>query len=399
MRKLPAISNFQKKVKRTNKLYTPPLKCGILLAFVTLGLVLFGLTMLYSTTSGNIGATLLLKQTVWVLLGITGAALVVCIGYKKLLAYSTYFVWISAILLIVARFSRPINGAYRWINLPGGIGNIQPSELAKLSLIMFLAYYLSKYQRQINSSFKYLLYPLMLCIIILGLILIGKDLGTTILLFSVIWFLLFAAGIKLLYLIIPLLVVPAIPYLLKHYNRIRWVRITSFLNPERFQQSTGYQLWLSILALGSGSWSGLGFAQSRMKAEYLPEAHTDFILSIVGEELGYISLLSIIAAYVLFLILSIFISTRAKNKEGMLLCFGLSSIIALQAIINIGVVSGAFPTKGMPAPFISYGGSNMIICLISVGFILSVSNDKNIRKTKKGSSSKLREINTKNRKS
>ena len=389
MRKLPSISHSHREKKRQKRNFTPPQKSGIILVFVVMGLVLFGLTMLYSTTSGSIGASLLVKQVFWISIGITGATLVNYIGYKKILPYSSYLIWASCILLILARFSRPINGAYRWIRIPGGIGNIQPSELAKLAIVLFLAYYLPKHQRQINSSIKHLIYPLFICGIVLLLILIGKDLGTTVLLASVIWIILFVSGVKFRILFPPLLLLPAIPLILKYYSRVRWVRITSFLNPERYQQSTGYQLWLSILAIGSGSWTGLGFARSRMKAEYLPEAHTDFILSIVGEELGFIALLTLILAYILFLCLSVYISTRAKDKEGMILGFGLSAMIALQAIINIGVVSGAFPTKGMPAPFMSYGGSNIIICLISIGFLLSISNYKGIKKEHTSTSSKL----------
>jgi cell division protein FtsW len=389
MRKLPSISHSQRDRKPQKKSFTPPQKSGVILVFIVMGLVLFGLTMLYSTTSGNIGASLLVKQVFWVFIGIAGATLVNFIGYKNILPYSPHLIGLSCILLIMARFSRPINGAYRWISIPGGMGNVQPSELAKLAIILFLAYYLPKHQRQINSSIKNLIYPLFVCGIVLLLILIGKDLGTTILLAAVIWIILFVTGVKLRFLFPPLLLIPAIPLILKLYSKVRWVRITSFLNPERYQQSTGYQLWLSILAIGSGSWTGLGFAKSRMKAEYLPEAHTDFILSIVGEELGFIALLMLILAYIVFLILSVYISTRAKDKEGIVLGFGLSAMIALQAITNIGVVSGAFPTKGVPAPFISYGGSNIIICLVSVGFLLSISNYKGIKKKYGGISAKL----------
>ena len=357
--------------------------------FVVMGLVLFGLTMLYSTTSGSVGASLLIKQVFWIFIGIAAATSINFIGYKKILPYSLHLVGVSCLLLVLARFSHPINGAHRWIRIPGGVGNIQPSELAKLATILFLAYYLPKYQRQINSSLRYLIRPLFVCGTVLLLILVGKDLGTTILLAGIIWIVLFVAGVKLRYLFPPLLILPAIPIILKHFSRIRWERITSFLDPERYQQSTGYQLWLSILAIGSGSWTGLGFAKSRMKAEYLPEAHTDFILSIVGEELGFIALSTLILMYVVFLVLSVFISTRAKDKEGMILGFGLSAMIALQAIINIGVVCGALPTKGMPAPFISYGGSNIIICLVSVGFLLSISNYKGVKKRRAGTSPKL----------
>lgn len=377
MRKLPSISHTQGKNRASKTYYTPPQKSGMLLAFIVLGLILFGLIMLYSTTTGTKGSSLMLKQVFWIFIGISLATFINCIGYRKVLPYAKYIVWITCFLLILARFSTPINGAYRWIRLPGGIGNIQPSELAKLTTIMFLAYYLPWHQRQLSYSFKKLLYPLAVCGSVLCLVLLGKDLGTTILIAAIIWILFFVAGMRLRYLLPPICMVPVIPLILKYFSKIRWARITSFMDPEKFQQTTGYQLWLSILALGSGSWTGLGFAKSRMKAQYLPEAHTDFILSIVGEELGYMVLLIIILVYSIFFILAVFISTRAKDKEGMLLGFGVSAMICLQAIINIGVVSGAFPTKGMPAPFISYGGSNIVICLIGVGFLLSISSPKN----------------------
>ncbi|MCP4179553.1 MAG: cell division protein FtsW [bacterium] len=374
IRRLPKITRSGTKNRKVAKKYSPPQKTGFILIFIVLALIIFGLIMLYSTTSGTIGASLLIKQVVWIFFGIICATLINFIGYKRIIPYSKYLVYLTAILLIGARFSRPVNGAYRWIKIPGGIGNIQPSELAKIAIIMFLAYYIPRHQRQISASIKGLIYPMFLCFIILGLTLLGKDLGTTILIAAVIWLILFVSGIKLRYLLPPLLILPAIPIILKFCDKVRWARITSFLSPEVYQKTIGYQLWLSLLALGSGSWTGLGFAKSRMKAEYLPESHTDFILSIVGEELGYIALIILITLYVLFLSLSIYISIKAKDKEGMLLGFGISAMIALQAIINIGVISGAFPTKGMPAPFMSYGGSNIVVCLIGAGFIISISN-------------------------
>ncbi|MCF7791998.1 MAG: putative lipid II flippase FtsW [Victivallales bacterium] len=377
MKRLPAFSHIQKTEKTVKKKFSPPQKSGITLAFIVMGLILFGLVMLYSTSTGtDKGAAFLIKQSLWILIGIICAALINMIGYKKILKYSNLLIILSCSLLVSALFSDPINGAYRWISLPGGFGNIQPSELGKMSVIIFLANYLPKHQRQLNYSMKSLLFPAAVCCAVVSLILLGRDLGTTIMLCAVIWLMVFAAGVRLKLLIPPLFLLPCIPFILKHYDKVRWVRITSFMNPEKFQQSTGYQLWLSILALGSGSWTGLGFAKSRMKAHYLPESHTDFILSIVGEELGYIAMVILILIYVLFLILAVFISTRAKDKDGMLLGFGITSMISMQAIINIGVVCGAFPTKGMPAPFISYGGSNMIMCLIGVGFLLSISNYK-----------------------
>jgi cell division protein FtsW len=149
-------------------------------------------------------------------------------------------------------------------------------------------------------------------------------------------------------------------------------RLTSFIDPEACRSESGYQLWNSLLAFGSGSWFGIGFGESRLKAKYLPEAHTDFILSIVGEELGLLALSLVIFAYLAFAWFALKISLNSRTRQGTLLGVSLTSMIILQAIINIGVVSGAFPTKGMPAPFISYGGSNLVMVLTSVGLLMSI---------------------------
>lgn len=384
MKKLPSLSNSYSDEFISDKEYLPPKKCGIALILLVMGLILFGIIMLYSTTSNVSGASMLIKQVLWICLGIVAVTIINIVGYKRIIPYAKYLLILSWILLVVARFCKEINGAYRWIPLPGGFGNIQPSELAKIAVVMFLAYYIPKNQRQMKLTWKALIFPMLLCAVTLGLVILGKDLGTTILIAAIIWLMLIVSGVKLRWLLPPVALFPLLFLFLKFFDKVRWARVTSFLNPEIYQKTTGYQLWFSLLALGSGSWTGLGFTKSRMKAQYLPEAHTDFILAIVGEELGFICLGILIIAYIIFLVLSIFISIKAKDKEGMILGFGASSMIALQAIINIGVVSGAFPTKGMPAPFISYGGSNMIVCLICAGLIISISNttDKKSRSNK-----------------
>ena len=389
MRKLPALSSSYVDEFSPDREYFPPKKCGIALIFLVMGLVLFGVIMLYSTTSSTAGAGMLIKQVMWIGLGIIAVTLINIIGYKAIIPYAKYLLILSWILLVAARFCREINGAYRWIPLPGGMGNIQPSELAKIAVIMFLAYYTPKNQRQMKFSLKALVYPLTLCTITMGLVILGKDLGTTILIAAIIWLMLIVSGVKLRHLILPVSLLPFLFIGLKLFDKIRWARVVSFLNPEVYQKTIGYQLWFSLLALGSGSWTGLGFTKSRMKAQYLPEAHTDFILAIVGEELGFICLIILITAYVVFLVLSVFISIKARDKEGMMLGFGASAMIALQAIINIGVVSGVFPTKGMPAPFISYGGSNIIVCLICAGLIINIANPKD-KEQKANKGTKLR---------
>jgi cell division protein FtsW len=216
----------------------------------------------------------------------------------------------------------------------------------------------------------------LICMLVLGLIFIGKDWGTTFLLGAASAFVFFAAGLKFRYLLFPIIIfMPLGVFYIKNYDAERWSRMTTYLNPEAVHKTDGYQLWNSLLALGSGGWGGLGFMESRMKAKYLPEAHTDFILSIVGEELGYAGLLAVLFLYASFMFFALRISIKAGNKQGMLLGVGITSLLALQAVINIGVISGALPTKGMPAPFISYGGSNLVMALSGVGLLVSIGVD------------------------
>lgn len=337
-------------------------------------MLLFGLTMLYSTSSGTSGASLFIKQLVWSAVGIAAAVVVAVVGHRRLARFHWFFLLVAAGLLLVADFCFPaIKGAHRWIRVPG-VGNIQPSEFAKIALLLFLAKYCSENRRYLDNLFKRKgpLPALGVTLVILGLIFAGKDWGTTFLLGTVAMIVLFVAGMRVRYLLAPFLLAPFLPLYLKTMDKERWSRLTSFLDPERFQDSDSYQLWHSLLALGSGGGLGLGFTESRMKAKYLPEAHTDFILSIVGEELGFTFMCLVVVFYALFVYFGTRVAVSARTKQGMLLAVGVTSLIGLQAFINIGVVSGALPTKGMPAPFISYGGSNLVSCLCGVGLLISV---------------------------
>jgi cell division protein FtsW len=270
--------------------------------------------------------------------------------------------------LFAALFFPEINGARRWIRFAGL--TIQPSEFAKLAVIFFVSGYLAKNQRFLDSP-KRLLTLAVPCCIILGMIYLGKDLGTTLLVAAAVFVMCFIAGVRLRWILGPIFILgPLLVCYIMWFDQMRWARMTSFLNPDG--DPNGYQLWKSMLALGSGGWTGLGFNCSRMKAYYLPEAHTDFILSVVGEELGFVCMLMVIACYAGIVALGLWISSKASDKKGYILGTGATFLIGMQAIINLGVVSGALPTKGMPAPFISYGGSYMMVSLCCIGIILSV---------------------------
>lgn len=355
-----------------------PLAEGITLFIIALTMVLFGLVILYSTSLGikNASTYYFVRQVQWCGLGFAAMLAVILIGYKKLSDWSWIFMIGISLMLMAALLFPAVKGARRWIQLPG-IGSIQPSEYAKFIIALFMAKLCSDKIKMVEvSPFKFFLLSWACCAIPIALVMAGKDLGTTLLLCIIVFAVLYAAGTRLRYLLpIPLIGAPVLFLLIKYFSEFRWKRLVTYLDPEHFQETSGYQLWLSILALGSGGWSGVGFAESRMKHKYLPEAHTDFILSIVGEEMGFICMCMVILGYLAFIFFAVRICVKARTRQGMFLVFGLTTFLAIQAVINIGVISGAFPTKGMPAPFISYGGSSLVSCLTATGLIISVALD------------------------
>lgn len=358
---------------------------------ITVILLMFGLLMLYSATYTKAGINMFLKQLIWAGIGGTGFAATVLLGHRFFCMISPLLMvgLVIMLLLPLTVMRTNINGAYRWIVL--GPFQIQPSEFAKLVLILFWADFLSRRPREIeHSPFKKILLPLGLTFALVGgLVFAGKDLGTTLLLAALFYaVVLFASGISFWYpavfgalgaLGIVAVFNPVCRTFLTKIGLLpayRLGRLESFQNPELYEETIGFQLVRSQLALGSGNWFGLGLTESKLKREYLPEKHTDFILSVVGEELGFASMIAVMLLYILMIATGFLVSLKARTRQGMLLAFGVSTLLGLQAFINIGVICGALPTKGMPAPFISYGGSSLITCLTAVGLVFSVALDK-----------------------
>ena len=364
------------------------LRAVINLVTVVTILVAFGLVMLYSASYGRAGMKFFSNQLIWVGLGLAGGITAFVIGYRRMADLSLIWILLSFFALVSCLFFKPINGAHRWIQF--GSFSIQPSEFAKVAVALFVAKYCSDHAwtfAKIKAKNGLLKLGAVLGLVILA-VLAGRDLGTSVLISATAFLTLLAAGLYFRYLIIPAIGIGVIALYIYLFDAERLARVTSFLHPEQVQQGEGYQLWNSLLALGSGNWLGIGFMESRMKARYLPEAHTDFILAIIGEELGYIAILLIIFLYTAFCVNALKISLRAYSRLGTLLGFALCCGITFQAAINLLVVSGSAPTKGMPAPFISYGGSNMIACLTGVGLLVSIASeaydpeaDKYIRET------------------
>ncbi|MBQ7403210.1 MAG: cell division protein FtsW [Lentisphaeria bacterium] len=359
------------------KAYDTVLPAAAVFISVMVLLLLFGITMLYSTSFGTDGTTYLYKQFQWAVVGLLGFSGAIYFGYKRISDWSIWLMLVIAVLLLIADMSPAVKGAHRWIKIPK-IGNIQPSEYAKLIIALFLAKFLSERARFMDSfPFRKVMWPCLFCCAVpIGLVLAGKDLGTTVLLTLIVVSALYIVGINFKWFALAgAILVPAGFFYIKYFDSMRWGRMTIFMDPEAHAAGSGYQLYNSLLALGSGNWFGIGFTESRMKMSYLPEAHTDFILSIVGEELGYFFLILVMVGYLAYMYSAIAIAQNARTRQGMILAFCIGIFIGAQALINMGVICGAFPTKGMPAPFISYGGSSLVTCLTASGFVLSVALD------------------------
>jgi cell division protein FtsW len=250
--------------------------------------------------------------------------------------------------------------------------SFQPSEFAKLAVIIALAWYGERFQRQMPTLIRGMLIPGLLIGAAVGLLFKEPDVGNGLALATVSGILLLTAGIRLRYFLPPVLVCAVAVGVFIHHNQMRSERIYSWLHVEETRQGKGMQAYEAMVALGSGGLAGKGLGDGLQKLGWVPEHHTDFIFSIVGEELGLAATLLVVLAFSAILFCGICIATHSSDTFGLLLGTGITFLISLQAFINIGVVTSALPNKGLPLPFISYGGSNLLITLISVGLLLSI---------------------------
>jgi cell division protein FtsW len=346
------------------------------LAFCVAALLALGLVMLYSASMTQVGAHYLMLQLIWCALGFALCVAATALDYQ-LLKKAALPLFIVALVLLVAvllplphGITKNINGAHRWFILPGM--RLQPSEFAKLALIIMLAWYGDHCQRLMQTWKRGVVMPGLLIAAVLGLVFIEPDRGTTILLATVSCSMLLVAGVRWMHVLIPAAVgVAGLAVSILH-DPMRMRRIFSWWNLEQHKDGVGYQAYQAMIALGSGGWSGLGLGNGRQKLGFVPEHHTDFIFSIIGEELGLIATLAVIAAFVVIAICGIYIALRSRDTFGSLLALGITLLISLQAAINIGVVTSALPNKGLPLPFISYGGSNLLAMFVGVGILFSV---------------------------
>ena len=261
-------------------------------------------------------------------------------------------------------------GSSRWFQL--GPVTVQPSELAKLSLVVFAAALLARKWGRLDDL-GHLAIPLLpVCAIVLAMVMLQPDLGTTVILAGAVFLLLFAAGVRLRYLSFAGLVGAAVGAGLIMSADYRRIRFLSFLDPWEDAKSTGYQLVQSLIALGSGGWTGVGLGASRQKWQYVPNAHNDFVFSILGEELGLIGEIVVLVAFCTLIYAGLKIATRTTDVFSRLLAAGIVSWFGMQALINLGAVTGLLPITGVPLPFLSYGGSSLVVSLAAVGVLVAI---------------------------
>jgi cell division protein FtsW len=360
-------------------------KLLLLIAFL---LILFGSLMIYSITS--VVPSVLAKKGITefyyfkrhlftILIGFICMAIAYMIKpsfIKKMAIPLLAFSFVLLILVFLPAIGVSAGGARRWIRL--WPSTFQPSELVKLSMVIFLAKYMSMPGYR-TDSFLSFVKPICIMVIFQIAILMQPDFGAAMSLAILTITMLFISGIKLRYIAsLAVVALPAIIVLVMEPYRLR--RITSFLNPWEDPLGSGFQLMQSFIALGSGGLTGVGLGSSKQKLAYLPESHTDFIFSIVGEEFGFVGVSVVIALFLILFIKGISVASRAKDEFVYYLATGLTLMIALQALINFAVATGMVPTKGLPLPFISYGGSSLLVNMAAVGILLNVSREEQHRK-------------------
>ena len=343
-------------------------------------LLVIGIIMIYSTSSARTteGAgsmnIIFLKHVAWVIIAITGMLIMMKTDYHYLQRYSMVIFIVALVglaVVLIPEIGTKINGSRRWIRV--GVFGYQPSEFAKLAMIIFMSGYIVKNREKMATFAKGFVVPIILIGVVSLLILKEPDFGTAIFVTVVSFILLMAGGTRIIYVIFTL--IASIPHIYQILNKIptyQHNRLLAFLDPWKDPMGIGYQIIQSWIALGSGGIAGLGLGESRQKLFFLPMSDNDFIFSIIGEEFGFIGTTCIIIMFALFAWQGMRICKTAPDAFGFFLALGITASIALQAAINVAVVTGSMPTKGLPLPFISTGGSSILLSLLGVGILLNI---------------------------
>ena len=348
-----------------------------ILLLIIAGLVTLGLVMLFSTSAfaqQSHGDTyyFVKRQCFWLGIGLTACLFAALVDYHVWQKW-WWVVFAAAAILLALCFAPhvglKINGSRRWIGL--GFANFQPSELAKVAALFFLAWWYDRHAPRTREFFFGFVFPIAIVGVLLALIVIEVDIGAAALIGAVMVAVMFVAGAGLRYLGTCVLAGLGGIALIAIKIPERLGRILAFLHPEKYPDEF-YQQLQGLIAFGSGGIEGLGLGNGRQKMQYLPEAHTDFIFPIIGEELGLFFTLAVVASYLVICVCGFVTATNAKDRFGMLLAFGAVTTVLVQACVNIGMTTALLPNKGMPLPFISFGGSNLLVCLFLIGVLINI---------------------------
>ena len=353
---------------------------NIIMYLVTTFLVI-GIIMIYSTSSAKVTDsthtmnTAFLRHIMWVAIAIIGMLIMMRIDYHYLQKYSTAIFIIALaglVVVLIPEIGTVTYGARRWVRFGSHFG-YQPSEFAKLAMIIFMSGYIAKNQEKMSTFARGFVVPIVLIGVVSLLILKEPDFGTAMFISMISFVLIMVGGTRIIYVMFTMIAsIPHIYQILHNIPTYRHNRLLAFLDPWKDPMGIGYQIIQSWIALGSGGIAGLGMGESRQKLFFLPMSDNDFVFSIIGEEFGFIGTTSIVVMFALLTWQGIRVCKTTSDPFGFFLSLGITISLGLQAAINIAVVTGSIPTKGLPLPFISTGGSSILLSMLAIGILLNI---------------------------
>lgn len=353
------------------------------IVLATVGLVSIGIIVVYSAsavrayqTTGQ-STAFLAKHLAAVGLGVTLMIGAIRVPVERWSRHAYALLAVSVVLLLavwIPGAGRRVNGALRWLAI--GPATFQPAELAKLAVVVYLAHSLAKKREMVRTFSVGVLPHVAVTALIVGLIILQPDFGTSVIIMATLGVMLFVAGARIAYLILAgLAALPGAIYYISTKPHA-WERILVFINPEAYRTNIGYQVWESLVSFGSGGAVGAGLGQGQQKLYFLPEAHTDFVFAVVGEELGFVGVVLVIGLFGLLVFRGLRLAARAGCRLTMFLSFGITAWIGVQALINMMVVVALLPTKGLTLPLVSFGRSSIVVTLLAIGLLLRISAEE-----------------------
>jgi cell division protein FtsW len=350
---------------------------GLWFALMSFGLIMVASASIsFAAVTYNDAWFFAKRHAVYMLLGVALAAFVVCIPMSVWQKYSGHFLLFTIFLLVlvlIPGIGKKVNGSQRWFSL--GVISIQVSEIAKFCAVVFFASFFARRYQELHFGWQGFLKPLMVVGVFVGLLLLEPDFGSSVVLSATVFAMMFIAGVRMLHFLLLIVIGVGGLAAVAVLSPYRMQRLITFLDPWADQFNTGYQLTQSLIGFGRGEWFGLGLGNSLQKLFFLPEAHTDFIFAIIAEEFGLIGAVLLLGLFAV-LILRIFSIAKQNLAAGKMFAalavFGVAILFSFQVFINMGVSSGLLPTKGLTLPFISYGGSSLLICCVLMAFVMRV---------------------------